>query len=799
MLVSKEIRMARNAMALASVLALAACGGGGGGGSDSGPDASATTSISGVASKGLLANALVDVYSVTSAGAADKLLGHTTTDANGHYVISGLTPGQLVLIKVSAQSGTTMKDEATGQTLTLAANALTLTAATTLDSTGSTTAHVTPFSEMAYQAAKAQIGAGTFTPGLVQAANNQVSASLGVSILSDTPAFDSNNKPTNAAAVKLAAVSQIAKDGAISGCAAPASSSDADIASSVACVVGKLSAAGASTSTVTKDAVTTALNNEQARVDKSAVTDSVELNKATALVTTPPTTITVATNEQLTLVGQAKALIKSLRNTFSSLSADKTTNGSLQQKLNTVANEVDATVAAVDPSTVRAFSSIANALSVMNGESGAPDNTGAFYVTSNGFVGSYETSGKCQYFTAADFVTKSSSATGYLRCRIMQGKTPVGTVVSSTYPVVAVQTQVKLIRVSQAAAASQSDQYTVISSLIKQSGSYDDQAGLFTPDANSAVTSITGGAVTEYTATASRVSNGQDPLWPNDPTDIAYNNFKLIGNIAPGVDRALTASRGAYQYVDVEMGSTATGDATANTKVALVGEFDVYSGTNVLMSAVKVKPGSYLQSNARTAGVPTAAASSTGANAHVVFEATAQSGSKLVGSLDASNFVDLLTYAVPRTGTFKGTLTDASGAVLFDGTLVYGLNPLTSASTSNDVSWASVDLTGTLWIGAGNSLTTHVHVTKDASTAVETFSGSYTQTDGAAFLIAGTWHDSDVSQQVLHFSTASGIHFDATPSATTANITNSNGTVVGAVIDFDAAKVSYADYSYEQF
>ena len=109
---------ARTAVALAALLTLAACGGGGG---DSAPAAPSSVTVAGVASKGLLANAIVSAYSVTSGGAKGALIKSATTDAQGNYTLSGLTPGALVLLEVTPNpdGSTTMRDEATGQAVPL--------------------------------------------------------------------------------------------------------------------------------------------------------------------------------------------------------------------------------------------------------------------------------------------------------------------------------------------------------------------------------------------------------------------------------------------------------------------------------------------------------------------------------------------------------------------------------------------------------------------------------------------------------------------------------------------------------
>jgi hypothetical protein len=148
--------MSYKVLCVLAFLALAACGGGGGGGSST---TTSTVGVSGVASKGLLGKATVNVYTVTG-GQRGALLGSTTSDATtGEYSLTGLTANtNPVIVEVVTTSTTTMCDETLpligGKFDCSATPAVgTVIRSTLPDLSATTTAHVTPFSEMAVAAA----------------------------------------------------------------------------------------------------------------------------------------------------------------------------------------------------------------------------------------------------------------------------------------------------------------------------------------------------------------------------------------------------------------------------------------------------------------------------------------------------------------------------------------------------------------------------------------------------------------------------------------------------------------------
>jgi hypothetical protein len=212
--------------AVASAVVLAACGGGGGGDAGDGgaqnPPPVASVDVSGVAAKGLLSGGIVTAHAINSDGSirAEALAtAAAPTDANGRYTLSFPGPtAQPYVIKVTVPAGgATHRDEVTGQAQSLppgfAMRALVVPAATAI------TANVTPFSEMATEAAEdAGISAAS-----AQQANHTIKTMLGITASGDLAtvpvksASEAASADEQRLALMLTAVSQMAASGA-AGC-----------------------------------------------------------------------------------------------------------------------------------------------------------------------------------------------------------------------------------------------------------------------------------------------------------------------------------------------------------------------------------------------------------------------------------------------------------------------------------------------------------------------------------------------------------------------------------------------------
>ena len=178
---------------------LSACGG------DGTPPGS---SVSGVASKGPLDGAQVCAFEIAGAAKGAPIGRCVTTDAGGHYTLDlGAYSGDVLL----EASGGHYVDEATGATVALAAPLRV--ALTGVAGGSSTSAAITPLTELAVQQAAAQ--AGGLSSANLAAALATVQTRFGVADIVGTPPVDALSPPADASAAQkayalaLAAVSQL--------------------------------------------------------------------------------------------------------------------------------------------------------------------------------------------------------------------------------------------------------------------------------------------------------------------------------------------------------------------------------------------------------------------------------------------------------------------------------------------------------------------------------------------------------------------------------------------------------------
>jgi hypothetical protein len=227
---------------MASVGLLTACGSKSDDKSSSGGGNTATTTgsvtLTGVVTKGLMANADVFVYPVDTNGViGSSALAQTTSDVNGHYELKFTSAkGTLYVVKVQAKAdgSTTHKDEVTGATQNLPAG-FAMRAPFVAEETGTVivTRNVTAFTEMAVDAAEE--GAGGLTVQNAKQGISTVSQLIGfdptqVAVKSTTDAVSEDEKKQ---AVLLTAVSQLVSDGSL-GCTTGSAGEKAK------CVVGVL-------------------------------------------------------------------------------------------------------------------------------------------------------------------------------------------------------------------------------------------------------------------------------------------------------------------------------------------------------------------------------------------------------------------------------------------------------------------------------------------------------------------------------------------------------------------------------
>lgn len=79
---STSVELGVGAAAIAAIL-LAGCGGGGG----SAVSSSMSTELSGIASKGPVANGTITAFSISANGQKDKAIASTTSDSSGSYTL----------------------------------------------------------------------------------------------------------------------------------------------------------------------------------------------------------------------------------------------------------------------------------------------------------------------------------------------------------------------------------------------------------------------------------------------------------------------------------------------------------------------------------------------------------------------------------------------------------------------------------------------------------------------------------------------------------------------------------------
>lgn len=235
--------------AMLSAGLLVACGGSGGDGDNNGgaPATPTAVSVSGVAAKGLMANADVSVHAVNADGTiAAAALKTVSTGADGKYTLSfNGTAGApyVVIVAAKADGSTTHADEATGTAQALPGG-FQLRALVTVPSTGTTAAptiNVTPFSDLAVAAAAK--ASGGLTAANIAQATSTVKQLLNFDPVAVVPKTVATATSTDeqALAVLLTAVSEMAKSGA-AGC------TDGTAGAKTQCVVQKLSSAASATS-----------------------------------------------------------------------------------------------------------------------------------------------------------------------------------------------------------------------------------------------------------------------------------------------------------------------------------------------------------------------------------------------------------------------------------------------------------------------------------------------------------------------------------------------------------------------
>ncbi|MCR4317087.1 MAG: carboxypeptidase-like regulatory domain-containing protein [Planctomycetes bacterium] len=139
--------------------------------------------MSGMAAKGPIANADVSV-DVKLQNEATVNFANVTTDANGHFTVSGAIPDGVVTVKAS---GGSYVDESTGTTVNLTSNQ-SIRAKVNWNASTNANIAVTPLTEAAVVRAEALVDLGWSEADAAAQANAEISAYFGVDIVHTMPA-----------------------------------------------------------------------------------------------------------------------------------------------------------------------------------------------------------------------------------------------------------------------------------------------------------------------------------------------------------------------------------------------------------------------------------------------------------------------------------------------------------------------------------------------------------------------------------------------------------------------------------
>jgi serine/threonine protein kinase, bacterial len=278
----------------AAALAIAGCGGGGGGGASSSPTPVPSGTVSGVAAKGLLLNAIVSFYSVTNGVASTSAITSVRTDAKTGAFSTSVASSGPVVVTVTTDSTTRMLDEISGTAITAPTG---LILHTVFDSvTNLQPISVTPLTEMAYDIAKSSTGALTTTN--IDAANNAVSTAFlaGAPALYtqpiDTKTYASATAAEQEQAKFLVALAVAANEGIATG--ASGSPCATTYSANIVCLIGGLGnlLSVNSSGAITLASAGTYISAAYASIDSGAVTinggqtpSALGLNVATAAET----------------------------------------------------------------------------------------------------------------------------------------------------------------------------------------------------------------------------------------------------------------------------------------------------------------------------------------------------------------------------------------------------------------------------------------------------------------------------------------------------------------------------------
>jgi len=748
------LKAVKTALSVAALSVLVACGGGG-----SGDDTDSVTgvSLSGVAAKGLLKQAIVTAYAVNNDGSRGSVLATGRTLDNGTYTLTGLPTGQVILVEITADSTTRMVDEANNNTAVQVPSNFRIRAATVLEDTGgegSNSLQITPFSEMAV--AKAE-DAGGLTEDNVEGANQDIRLYLGYDVLAEAPDFNEDGTaPENGAALMLAALSKMANEGAL-GCG------QEDVGDRVKCLIDELAERGTDDGDLADDL-------EAAKDD---TIDSEEyVNDDVPAAPAPQPTEIIPPSERAEGVAAAKALIDAIRDNGPLLAGD--TGDTLQTRLEAVRSAFNAAINPLNGSQRALVEALGHSFSHLSAQ-------GEFTSTYDLNV-SDARGGGCTYYAQGGFSVEATNweeVTG-VGCRVTHA------VIQRNSNYYAIQHNYRITPTDV------TGEFNIVSRVIEQQvdaegtriGNPTELAGTFTGE-------------NRFEAVAVLMPSTTSPM----------NSITIDGRLAPNVrpDGSLPGTM-AYNAVTLAIAPEPIENAEGaepNTTLRLQGTFVARTAQGAEISRVSLNEGSYLRAQLGEAGnLDSSVTDATASAAHLDVTVSLATGEAITGVLDIGDYAtDAAGQELPTNVAFNGSIVNGA-TTLFSGELEVELRNVgtfnsTLPESAENFLPKMMDVTGSLYVPGAAGITVNLTFTELEQYGSYGLNGRYTQGDNELLLSAFGTHGDDASTYA-EFSGSTGVSMRLTTTATVYDILTEAGVVVGR---FDRVRgiIDYADNTRETF
>src|SRR5450830_1059581 len=427
-------------MLLLSAALLAACGGGGssGGPAPGAPDVPvapvAQRSVNGVAAKGIVKKARVQLFALDAQGNKGSApLASTVTGDDGSYSVKIATTVLNFVIEVDAASGASMADEASGQDVEFPAGLKlrTLVQLAAADETA-VTSHVSPLTEMV--ARTAERASGGLSAANIAQAKTGVIAALGFDpektrpVNSNSAAAASATPEERMQSLTLAAISTLAQDKQL-GCA------QAAISARIACVVQNVSQSAAlnGDKLTLDEAIRAGLRDALVNVAANTTINHTGMGSVTGFPAFSQSVVPT-TPGALTGVAAAKKLFTSLRTNLQAWSDSTKQGGKLATQYDSVRADFDKATAPVDASLLVWVKMAENGLDLLADFKAGTSNSGF-----RGLAFPTGAWGGCTVYSDAAATVKATSAANALTvsCNVTNLGNPIvtnGRIYADVYP-----------------------------------------------------------------------------------------------------------------------------------------------------------------------------------------------------------------------------------------------------------------------------------------------------------------------------------------------------------------------------